>query len=198
MSVPAQEAGVAEPQWDEVDSVPVSETEAAPAKKSGKGKKAALKKDKGRKASSTRSSKATIVTSGLEPANDEVEDLARDEREIEEELARIATEQQQTLQDEQEKIEEFEPSPSHALRHAQQIHELERELHAEANIIPDPSVGMANYIATVAASPLPHKALVMVSKESATPSPSGSDKENLPSSVAPLSAKPVPLSLIHI
>jgi len=173
----------------------VSETESAPVKKGGKAKKAPAKKGKGRKASSTRSSKATITATGPEPEpdNHESEDLAKDEMEIEAELARIAAEQQRTVQIEQEKTEEFEPSPSHAHNHAQQIHKLEQELQAEANAIPAPSVGMANLIATVARSPLPPKIVDVLRRTSATPSPSGSDKENQPSSAAPPTVKPAPL-----
>lgn len=187
---PEQDASLVEYPWMDNEAAH-SEAEPEKPKKTAKPKKAPAKKGKGKKTSSARSSKATVTATEPEPSHDEPEDLERDEMEIEAELARMAAEQQtlpNSVQAEQEKAEEYEPSPSHAEKHANQIRALEAELHAEENFIPAPSVGMANYVATVAAEPLPPspvKERVDFSgkPENATPSPSGSDKENQPSSV---------------
>ncbi|GAB1732941.1 hypothetical protein NU195Hw_g196t1 [Hortaea werneckii] len=171
-----------------MESQEVSEIEPTKAKKGAKGKKGQAKKGKGKKASSTRSSRAT-VTEEDETGNDQAEDLERDEAEIEAELARIAAEQE-AVSREQGQAEEYEPSPSHADRHADRIHHLEDELQHVTDGLPDPSEGMQNYIATVNDEPLPHSPEGKESeapnqdKENATPSPSGSDKENQPSSHA--------------
>nr|POE62879.1 protein bir1 [Quercus suber] len=146
-------------------------------------KNAAMKKGRAKKTSSTRSSKAS-VTARSPVANSthyDAEDMARDELEIEAELQRIAVEQATAIQVEHELEAEFENSPSHAQRHADKIHELELELHNENLTVPDPSLNMANFIATVAENPLP-PALDMDGGV-ASPSPSGSDKENKPAVV---------------
>ncbi|GAB1742256.1 hypothetical protein NU219Hw_g7811t1 [Hortaea werneckii] len=171
-----------------MESQEVSEVETTKAKKGAKGKKAQAKKGKGKKASSTRSSRATVNEED-ETENYRPEDLERDEAEIEAELARIAAEQE-AVSREQGQVEEYEPSPSHADRHADRIHHLEDELQHVTDGLPDPSEGMQNYIATVNDEPLPHSPEGKEAeahdqdKENATPSPSGSDKENQPSSHA--------------
>ncbi|KAK4959103.1 hypothetical protein LTR10_003902 [Elasticomyces elasticus] len=166
---------------------------ARPAKKArvgGKGKKApASKKGKGtgsRKASSTTRSSRTKKAESVEPEvqhgfEDDVEDLDRDEREIEEELGRMA-EQERSRQhdpdggrrtsrvspavvivreDEQDRVEEYEGSPIH--------HRSERrdeEATDEVHDFPDENVALSPVVRKLA---------------TATPSPNGSDKENLPS-----------------
>ena len=137
-------------------------------------------KGKGRKASSTRSSrssKATIIAEP-EPAQDEAEDLERDEREIESELERIAAEQ--AMQAEQEKAAEFEPSPSDSSKkRLRKSFEHGQARAEEEKVVED-----------VAGSP-PNQVPVLMdkTKDNATPSPAGSDKENQPSSV------PIPQSI---
>lgn len=202
------EVSMVEYPWIDADAVVVapseSEIEEKP-KKSGKTKKAPAKKGKGKKASSARSSKATVTA--LQPADiddeEPPEDLERDEMEIEAELARISAEQ--------ERAEEFEPSPSHqhhSDKHAQQIRSLQEDLRAEAEAMPEPSVGIANYLATVGKEllPVPSQAEEEGEAEAEeaeaeegepaaleepdhhstpTPSPSASDKENQPSSSLP-------------
>ena len=160
------------------------------APKPTKSKKAPAAKGKGRprKASSTRSSrssKATITPS--EPEHNEPEDLENDEREIEVELERIAAEQK-AIEAEQERTAEFETSPSHAhaQNHVEEIQQLEQELQNEVQAMEKPGRNLAEYVANVAGAPatgMPH------TKASLTPSPSGSDKENVPSSVVQPSAK---------
>ena len=173
-----------ESELDAQSDVPLSESETRLAPKAKK--LAAKKGTKGRKASSTRSSKATI-TASPPPSQTSPEDLARDEREIEAELQRMAFEQA-AIHAEQERTAEFEPSPSHAQKHVDQIRHLEEELQAEIQGFQGlPGKNMVGYIAKVAFSP-PHAAAVasVVGEEGrggTTPSPSGSDKENQPSSI---------------
>lgn len=137
----------------------------------GKKQSTAKGKGKGRKASSarsSRSSKATVVTSEPEqPIWPELEeDLERDEREIEVELERIAAEQA-ALQAEQDKTTEFEPSPSH--KSVQPLQPAQRtSLNTTRSKQP--------------ASPPPQLPPLHLSSKNATPSPTGSDKENNPSS----------------
>ncbi|KAK3639877.1 hypothetical protein LTR56_012257 [Elasticomyces elasticus] len=165
---------------------------ARPSKKArvgGKGKKApATKKAKGagtRKASSTTRSSRTKKAESVEPEahgfEEGVEDLDRDEREIEEEIARMGEEErsrQQDLEggrrtsrvspaviivreDEQDRVEEYEDSPIH--------HRSERrdeEVMDEVHDVPDENVTPSPVVRKLA---------------TATPSPNGSDKENLPS-----------------
>nr|OQO26065.1 hypothetical protein B0A51_06997 [Rachicladosporium sp. CCFEE 5018] len=178
---------------------------AVPAK-SSKAKKPAAKKGKGRKASSTRSSKASATASVLQ-ATPEVEDLARDEAEIEAELARIAREQELVAnQSEQDRIAEYEPSPSHPTpkpsnatsQTAAHIHALEQELQQEAAHISKPGHNMAHYVSQVATiSPGVRVGTEIVLHEdtaspprpiTATPSPAASDKENMPSTAVPATA----------
>ncbi|KAK5706395.1 hypothetical protein LTR97_001383 [Elasticomyces elasticus] len=165
---------------------------ARPSKKArvgGKGKKApASKKAKAagtRKASSTTRSSRTKKAESVEPEahgfEEGVEDLDRDEREIEEEIARMGEEErsrQQDLdggrrmsrvspaviivrEDEQDRVEEYEDSPIH--------HRSERrdeEVMDEVHDVPDENVTLSPVVRKLA---------------TATPSPNGSDKENLPS-----------------
>lgn len=171
-------------QTDQSDAEPTNK-KAAP-----KAKRAQAKKSKSKKTSSTRSSRATGTDA--EPNEQGPEDLARDEAEIEAELARIAAEQQATIAQDQGNPNEYEPSPSHADKHATRIHNLEASLQHITDALPDPSRGMQDYIATVnedllPASPEPAPTRPPVSQDG-SPSPSGSDKENLPSSHNPLTA----------
>lgn len=186
----------------EEDSMP----EAEPTK-AAKPKKAAAKGGRGsrtRKASSTRSSSRTRgskITRTVDPddsANEQPEDLDRDEREIEAELARMAAEQATAtqiatgmadIQTEQEKSAEYEVSPSHHHRdkHVQAIEHLEQELQAEVDNMSRPGENLTAYVKNVtkpsmssmpgAFSPPP-----LSPPTAAEASPSGSDKENVPSS----------------
>ncbi|KAK4569471.1 hypothetical protein LTR86_003234 [Recurvomyces mirabilis] len=176
-----------------VADVEVSPEAAKPTKKvTAKSKKASVKKGKGRKASSARSSKATVTESEAEPEADVDEDLARDEAEIEAELERMAAEQaavarayvDQTdaLVAEQEKVEEFEASPSHAERHS--------------NVLPEhttsPPHDSEKSVVAVLDENSDQPALTLATnKLNATPSPSNSDKENHPSLV--INAPPIAL-----
>ncbi|KAK4543259.1 hypothetical protein LTR36_005809 [Oleoguttula mirabilis] len=198
VAVDQEEIAVGLPEYGRMDDeVAPSQPEPEKPKRGGpKAKKAPAKKGKGKKTSSARSSKATGPAE-VDPYDDEAagfaereEDLERDEREIEAELARIAAEQRQERQQdadalalatteelEPERADEYEPSPSHshshhqpnhhnhhhADQHAQQIHRLELELQAESDAIPDPSVGMANLMATVGAARLPASSAVVFS-----------------------------------
>ncbi|WPG99995.1 Hypothetical protein R9X50_00281900 [Acrodontium crateriforme] len=139
-----------------------------------KAKKGPAKKGRPKKASSVRSSKAIIVSADAE-ADQIEEDLARDEREIEAELERIAAEQAEAqskaIQVEQEKAQEFEPSPSP--RYSRKMQVLEDEAQAEDQ----------------------GERTELAHQPTATPSPTQSDKENIPSSVAPSSAKAAPAVL---
>ncbi|KAK4897197.1 hypothetical protein LTR27_005090 [Elasticomyces elasticus] len=162
---------------------------ARPSKKArvgGKGKKApATKKAKGagtRKASSTTRSSRTKKAESVEPEaqhgfEDEVEDLDRDERDIEEELGRMAEEERSRQQgldggrrmsrmspaviivreDEQDRVEEYEDSP---------IHQRSERREEEVMAAPDENATLSPVVRKLA---------------TATPSPNGSDKENLPS-----------------
>lgn len=159
-----------QPDSIELDQSEVSTTQPAPAAKKGKGRA----KGKGKKASSTRSSRSSKATN-TEPepdAPDEPEDLARDEMEIEQELKRIEAEQasQQAVQAEQEQAEEYEPSPSQGRvsKDSAEMKVLQDEIEAEGQDVS-------------------RKDFVSPWKEPAagpTPSPSGSEKENRPSSTA--------------
>lgn len=203
------------------DDVSMSEPE--PPAKAPKGKKGAAKGGKAtrtRKASSTRSSSRTrgskasrAASPSVDPVDDRPEDLDRDEREIEEQLARMATEQisqgMADIQHEQEKAAEYEASPSHhhQEKHVQAIQHLEEELAAETASLTQPGENLTAFVKQVAKpsmssmpgafSPTPPSdaSPEAEGKENAQPSPSGSDKENVPSSaLAPqLSAsKPQP------
>ncbi|KXT14848.1 hypothetical protein AC579_4087 [Pseudocercospora musae] len=149
--------------------------------KKGKGKA------KGKKNSSARSSKAITTTSEPEPAPvvEESEDLARDEMEIEQELARIASEQQsseeaQPIQVEQDLVNEYETSPSQGRvsRDSAELQQLQQEVETE-----EPA-------AQEKASTPTRKSQM---PGGFTPSPGGSDKENQPSSVMqPQTAQKLP------
>ncbi|KAK6433535.1 hypothetical protein LTR95_010288 [Oleoguttula sp. CCFEE 5521] len=178
---------------------------AVPAK-SSKGKKPAAKRGKGRNASSTRSSKASTAVSVVQ-ATPEVEDLERDDAEIEAELARIARGQElAAIQSEQDRVAEYERSPSHPTRKptkaasqtAAHIHALEQELQKEVSHISQPGHNMAQYVSQVAAiSPAVRVGAEIVLHEdtaspprpvTATPPPAASDKENMLSSALPATA----------
>ncbi|SMR44022.1 unnamed protein product [Zymoseptoria tritici ST99CH_1A5] len=138
-------------------------------------------KPKGKKAStarSSRSSKLSNQASELELDFEEHEDLERDELEIEKELERIAAEElaQAAVQTEQDQVDEFETSPSQGRiskdtaeleAHTEDEHEVPTEKHDSP---PRISLQLGE-----------HKSLMF--------SPTGSDKENLPSSVMAPSAK---------
>lgn len=187
----ADEVEVADSRTQQIDEhVQISEAEPQRAAKPAKTKKPASKKGKGKKTSSARSSKATVTGLSPEPKSYSAEDLARDEMEIEAELGRIAAEQQVADAADEGHEMEFEPSPSHAQRHALKIHELEHALRNEELVIPNPSLNMANFIATVADKPLPPPE--RAEKAAATCSPSGSDKENQTSSVTRKLTSPPP------
>ena len=164
------------------ENVQMLEAEAEAEAKPTKTKKAATTKGKGkaRKASSTRSSRSSKATVTAEPEQpqDYVEDLERDEREIEAELERIAAEQ--AVQAEQERVAEFEPSPSQ-----KQVQVLDEEMQADES---------KKLVEEVAGSPpqlppLLERVTSEKQKENATPSPSGSDKENQPCSIMAASSK---------
>ncbi|KAK5723451.1 hypothetical protein LTR15_005149 [Elasticomyces elasticus] len=182
-SPPAEEVVEGE---DETTPEPARPTKKA--RVGGKGKKApASKKAKAagtRKASSTRSSrtkKAESVAPEAHGFEEGVEDLDRDEREIEEEIARMAEEErsrQQDLdggrrtsrvspavvivrEDEQDRVEEYEDSPIH-----ERSERREEEVMDEVHDVPDENVALSPVVRKLA---------------TATPSPNGSDKENLPS-----------------
>ena len=143
------------------EDVSMSDAEATkPA--TGKKAPAAKGKAKGKKASSARSSRSSraTVTEPDVPAG-EVEDLERDEREIEAELARIAAEQAK-IESEQDKTAEFEGSPTLSRSTDKLRKSSEKIVEAVAGSPP-------------AHSPILHK------KPNPTPSPAGSDKENDPS-----------------
>ncbi|KAK1060366.1 hypothetical protein LTR12_003681 [Friedmanniomyces endolithicus] len=202
----------AEPEHEPESGPEVKQTAAR--KAVGKAKKApAAKKAKGKKGSSARSSKATVTYHELEAEGDEADaedDLERDEREIEAELARMADEQAPwkpkqavAVMDEQEKVEEFEASPlpklaaeDHGDAHAMQdtdgevrsvtqdiIEAMAEETpleDADTRDAPSPPGSNQQPTATTTAAP--------------TPSPNGSDKENHPSSLArPATAIKAPL-----
>ena len=171
------------------EDVPMSDAEVEPAKPTQTKKKALATKGKsakGRKPSSTRSSrssKATIAADLLpthaSPSKEaEEEDLDRDEREISAELQRIASEQQHAVavEAEQEKAAEFEASPSHhhAQKHVNQIRQLEQELQAEVQRMGAPGENLREYVGRVAAENLDRE------RGGGMSSPSGSDKENWP------------------
>ncbi|KAK4504132.1 hypothetical protein PRZ48_005047 [Zasmidium cellare] len=166
----APQADTIELDTTDAQSSQVQEAE-VPAKK-GKGKA------KGKKASSTRSSRSSKAKS--EPANDveEPEDLARDEMEIEQELARIAAEQasQEAVQVEQEQVDEFEPSPSsgRVSKDSAEPQKLQDEVEADDD----------KDVEQLTSPPRQSYAPAGV-----TPSPNGSDKENRDSSLVEPSAK---------
>lgn len=146
-----------------------SQPQKAPAKK-GKGR------PKGKKNSSMRSSKATIVISDREPET--AEDLARDEMEIDQELERIASEESASrqaaaaVQSEQDLVNEYEPSPSQGRRSkdSSEMQQLRDAVAAEAEKAFSPSrVDLLRQSSRMPGA--------------FTPSPNGSDKENVPSSV---------------
>lgn len=168
----SQPKSASQPPASGEENTTLSEVEDAPVEPT-KGKKAPATKakGKGRKASSTRSSrssKATVITSEPEqPVWSEMEeDLERDEREIEAELARIAAEQA-ALQTEQDKAAEFEPSPSHK---------------SSKPLRPSQRASLDSTLSKQPASPPPQLPPLHLSSKNATPSPTGSDKENNPSS----------------
>ncbi|KAI5359377.1 hypothetical protein Slin14017_G102790 [Septoria linicola] len=151
------------------------------------GTKKTKSKPKGKKSASTQSSNATDRAE--EPAP-EIEDFARDELEIEQELERIATEeasqQAKAVQAEQELIEEYDPSPLQDRRSKDtaELQQLRDEVAAEAE---------------KAFSPDRVSLLRQSSRMPGgfTPSPSGSDKENVPSSVMqPVTAQKAPQILL--
>lgn len=157
------------------EEISISDVEAV---KPAKGKKATASKakGKGKKASSarsSRSSKATITES--EQPQDEVEDLERDEREIEAELARIAAEQAK-IESEQDRAGEFEASPSQSRALGKQNRKVSEKI-----------------VEAVAGSP-PDNSPVLHKIANPTPSPAGSDKENDPSSASLAKASSQPIS----
>lgn len=125
------------PQRTSQAAAAVTKTKAAGPGKRKKTSSTGNKKGRGagRKASSTRSSKATVFTTFEEEEEEERDDqdLARDEAEIEAELARIAAEQ--------ERGDEWEGSPSSSLvrreeekedkKKEMQMRALEAEVHGE-------------------------------------------------------------------
>lgn len=168
------EAVVADSQIDELSqdseiSEVVVPQQAKPAKKA-KGRP-----PKGKKVSSVRSSRVTVLSEQAEDEAAAPQTLEDEEKEIEAELERIATEQaaaQETIALEQDLQEEFEPSPSRdrVSKNTQEIQILEDEIAVEDRD-------------TAAAHPFsPPRRSVAATM---TPSPSGSDKENIPSSVLP-------------
>lgn len=112
------------------------------------------------------------------------ESLARDDLEIESELVRIASEQTsyRAMELEQEQLDEYETSPSKARlsKDSAEIKQLEQEIQNEE--------GNAA-VATTAADFPPRLSLGLEANDGFTFSPSGSDKENQPSSIRQLSAK---------
>ncbi|TKA70325.1 hypothetical protein B0A55_09630 [Friedmanniomyces simplex] len=168
-------------------------------KAASKSKKApAAKRGKGKKASSTRSSKATatdrepVVEDDLAEGED---DLERDEREIEAELARMAEEQAArerveavAVMEEQERVHEFEASPLPELGVAWhgdggEMQEVEEEVQAGTKYAPEAMAEETpNEDANTdhAPSPTNHQNR---NTTAPTPSPNGSDKENHPSSL---------------
>lgn len=162
-----------------------SQPKKAPAKK-GRGR------PKGKKNSSTRASKATRTSSELEP--DVAEDLARDELEIEQELERIATQQlfsqqqaDSAIQHEQDLVDEYDPSPTQERRSKDnsELQQLRDEVAAEAEKAFSPSSRVEL---------LEHSSRM---PGGFTPSPNGSDKENVPSSVMhPVTAQRAPQVLL--
>ncbi|KAK0316801.1 hypothetical protein LTR01_000552 [Friedmanniomyces endolithicus] len=202
----------AEPEH-EPKSVPEVKQTAAK-KAAGKDKKAtAAKKGKGKKTSFARSSKATVTYHELEAEGDGADaedDLERDEREIEAELARMAEEQAAwkpkqavAVMDEQEKVEEFEASPLSKL--AAEDHEdaeamlgMEGEVQSVTHDIIEAmaeETPIADTDTRDAPSPsYTNKQLTTTTTAAPTPSPNGSDKENHPSSLArPATAIKAPL-----
>lgn len=173
---------VEQPELEEPAPEPQLEIEKPTKKTTAKSKKAPAKKGKGRKASSTRSSKATVTASEPEPEIDVDEDLARDEAEIEAELERIAAEEAAraraaAVAAEQEKTEEYESTPS---QHGRFVDKVD-----DAQLPAEPPT---------AHSPKP-EAEESGSRPAVTPSPTGSDKENNPSSSfqpAPATASKAP------
>lgn len=128
--------------------------------------KKAKGRPKGKKTSSARSSRATVLSEQA----DEPQTIEDEEKEIEAELERMAAEQaaaQEIIALEQDRQEEFEPSPSRnrISKNSQEIQVLEDEIAAEDAQPPTP----------------PRRSIAATM----TPSPSGSDKENQPSSVMP-------------
>ncbi|KAK5107251.1 hypothetical protein LTR62_001605 [Meristemomyces frigidus] len=169
-----------------LDLANVSESEKLVEKTAAKGKKAPAKKGKGRKASSTRSSKATVIVEAEaepEPEMTEAERLARDEAEIEAELERMAAEQAATaVVMEQEKVEEFEPSPSLVERHVHSLPEPDA-IEPAREITPAVDSSALVVLEDKDASETRNPAL-STRKPTATPSPTNSNKENQPSSLA--------------
>ncbi|KAF2170024.1 hypothetical protein M409DRAFT_51796 [Zasmidium cellare ATCC 36951] len=164
----------------EVDPIELDTTEAqqsqiqeveAPAKK-------AKSKAKGKKASTTRSSRSSKAKADRVDAVEEPEDLAKDEMEIEQELARIAAEQasQQAVQEEQQQVNEFEPSPlsGRISKDSAELQKLQDEVEA------DDDKATQGHISPPRQS---------CPQAEMTPSPNGSDKENRDSSLIEPSAK---------
>lgn len=135
-------------------------------------------KAKGKKVSSTRSSRSSKAKPDPVDMEDGPEDLARDEMEIEQELARIAAEQtsQQAVQEEQDQKNEFEPSPSSGRisKDSAELQKLQDEVDADGENArqQDQSTPRRSY-----------------APADMTPSPNGSDKENRDSSLVEPSAK---------
>lgn len=146
-----------------------------PAKK-GRGRPKGKKNSTAR---SSRSSKAKSTASDQDHGADEVEDLARDEMEIEQELERIAAEQasRQAVQEEQEQDNEFEPSPSSVRisKDSAELQKLQDEVEEAKNEEAVPQEDSPPQ--------QPH------APANLTPSPNGSDKENIQSSIIEPSAK---------
>ncbi|KAK3116650.1 hypothetical protein LTR53_002764 [Teratosphaeriaceae sp. CCFEE 6253] len=210
-SVAFQEVPNVEPEEEESGNWEVFSPEAEPARevtpepeqpaKTAKAtKKAPVKKGKGKgkKASSARSSKATVTdvidvyAHGFEP---ELEDLARDEAEIEAELVRMRAEHEEAelVAREQERDGEFEASPVPQVLDRHDGGPLERDNEAQGGHDAD----RAPFDAAADHETAMHNAPSPPGKQTATPSPNGSDKENQASSLArPMTALKAPAPIL--
>ncbi|EME46491.1 hypothetical protein DOTSEDRAFT_169130 [Dothistroma septosporum NZE10] len=182
-------APVAEPQGTiELGPQEAAHTEAA-VNAEAEDSKAVAKKGKGRPrgskhstARSSRSSKTTAAPAPPEAEAEELEDPEKDEIEIEQELERIAAEQasQGAIATEHEQAEEFEPSPSsgRVSKDSTELQQLRDEVHAV-----DANIAQKDFASQL------HEQSARPDTPGHFPSPSGSDKENVPSSVVQPSAK---------
>jgi hypothetical protein len=176
------DSSLAEAADEEIDEVAKPKAKAAPkkTKSKAKGKKTST-------ARSSRSSKASNQTAEPHLDFEEHEDLERDEREIEQELERIAAEQaaQKVVQTEQDQVDEFETSPSNGRmsKDSVELRNVDVEVHAEN----DTEAETQDHDRS-ADSP-PRISLQIDQNKAFVFSPTGSDKENQPSSVMASSAK---------
>lgn len=161
-----------------------------------KAKAPAGKKARGKKASSARSSKASAAMFSQPDRYPSEEDLAADEAEIERELERIAAEQHlaqqgshQAVQAEQDNLDEFEASPTHSHTiNPNDTNAVQQDGNTDSQSIKH------QQIPPFAPSP-PRQHDTADSSHGLTPSPSSSDKENQPSSLAqPSTKKPTSLA----